>query len=410
MVAPSNRYTAAAPATGYLYQCRYALYLMLRDANEQPTLELSIEKFDDIAFERDGEPTELLQAKHHLGRPPDLSDASVDLWKTIRVWADTAASVNAATLFTIVTTATAAEGSAARLLRPGKGRDVAAALAILRRAAAGLRNAETKAGRDAFLSLASDRQLDLFKRVRVMDSSPNILQVGAEVRRQLFHAAPRGRTEALQSRLEGWWFGEVIRRLAGETTAPMSAVALGQALDDIRSGLERDSLPIDFKGKRPPDGREHDDFVYVKQLQLIDTSVRQLGWAKVDYYRAFAQRSRWLGDELIALDKLEDYDSELEEEWDRRRAKHEYDSALDTDGGAAAKSWGKDLYNSTQERCVSLQGCTEGYVSRGSYQMLADDRRVGWHPYYEKLLPEPPREDAAGAGNDAIPVPEAVSA
>jgi len=44
---------------GYLYQCRYALLAGLRASKSKPAMVLSIERFDDIAFE-DG--TDLKQA------------------------------------------------------------------------------------------------------------------------------------------------------------------------------------------------------------------------------------------------------------------------------------------------------------------------------------------------------------
>ena len=51
-----------------------------------PQLGISIEKFDDVAFEAQGEPTELIQTKHHIEKLGNLSDASTDLWKTLLIW------------------------------------------------------------------------------------------------------------------------------------------------------------------------------------------------------------------------------------------------------------------------------------------------------------------------------------
>ncbi len=56
-----NTHEASASAAGYLFQCRYALYAGLRAIPNAPQLEISIEKFDDVGFEVQGEPTELIQ-------------------------------------------------------------------------------------------------------------------------------------------------------------------------------------------------------------------------------------------------------------------------------------------------------------------------------------------------------------
>ena len=85
---PKNPHGASPSALGYLYQCRYALLEGLRAGRTTPQLLISVERFDDVAFEANGEPTALIQTKHHINRNGDLSDASVDLWKAIAIWLD----------------------------------------------------------------------------------------------------------------------------------------------------------------------------------------------------------------------------------------------------------------------------------------------------------------------------------
>ena len=78
-------YSAADSASGYLYQCRYALLAALRRQDVDPGLEVSIECFDDVAFSQSGAPFELLQAKHSL-KSKAMSDMATQLWKTIGIW------------------------------------------------------------------------------------------------------------------------------------------------------------------------------------------------------------------------------------------------------------------------------------------------------------------------------------
>ena len=70
---------------------------------------------------KNGAPLELLQTKHHLKKAGDLSDGSVDLWKTLRVWAEAVSdgpSLPRRTRFVLITTAKAPDGTAAAHLRP----------------------------------------------------------------------------------------------------------------------------------------------------------------------------------------------------------------------------------------------------------------------------------------------------
>src|SRR4051812_32987345 len=82
-----SKYSAAESMQGYLYQCRFALLLMLRRNRAPAGVRMSIERFDDIAFEDKGSPRELLQTKHRA-RAGSLTDLSEDLWKTLRIWCE----------------------------------------------------------------------------------------------------------------------------------------------------------------------------------------------------------------------------------------------------------------------------------------------------------------------------------
>ena len=141
---------AAGQMIGYLYQVRYAMLLLLE--SENPTFKISIEKFDDIAFEDGFSPVEMIQNKHH-GSAGSLTDRSVDLWKTIKVWLDQTKDkpdlLNNCR-FLIITTQTASEGSAASMLKK-ECRDENKAIQILKEVAEEHRNKELKTTYELFL-------------------------------------------------------------------------------------------------------------------------------------------------------------------------------------------------------------------------------------------------------------------
>jgi hypothetical protein len=80
----ANKFSAAGSMVGYLYQCREALLLALEETRSFPNLFVSVERFDDVAFEKEGTPQTQLQLKHHA-KAGNLTDASADLWKTLRI-------------------------------------------------------------------------------------------------------------------------------------------------------------------------------------------------------------------------------------------------------------------------------------------------------------------------------------
>ena len=113
----ASDFSAAPSALGYVYQFELALLGYL--GRTEPALAVSIELLDDVAFE--GEQTELLQSKLET-TPGSLTDASANLWKTLRVWADHNLA-NPAAVLILMTTGHAPEGSIAALLRDDGVRD-----------------------------------------------------------------------------------------------------------------------------------------------------------------------------------------------------------------------------------------------------------------------------------------------
>ena len=85
---PPNPFGASGSALGYLYQCRWALVTFLRRLAPGDTIDVAIEKLDDVSFEKNGTSIELIQTKHHVDTAANLTDNSPELWKSIRVWAE----------------------------------------------------------------------------------------------------------------------------------------------------------------------------------------------------------------------------------------------------------------------------------------------------------------------------------
>lgn len=114
--------------SGYLYQVRYALLLLLQKMEHEPDAVISLETRDDIVFEKNGDAKELLQLKHTVKATAGLSDRSSDLWKTLRIWSeDVLANPTSSARFILVTCGAVSSGSIAEMLKIGKNRDVAKA-------------------------------------------------------------------------------------------------------------------------------------------------------------------------------------------------------------------------------------------------------------------------------------------
>ena len=386
MATPENSHGAAGSALGYLYQCRYALFAGLRALTDTPELLISIEKFDDVGFESHGDPTELIQTKHHIERCGDLADGSVDLWKTIGIWlARVAHDIEAPfrTKFILVTTAHASSGSAASFVRV-RDRNEEAANKLLLEAATNSKNKRIEDICKKYCELPAQIRLGFLKSVMILDGSPNILDVREEIVRELRHAAPRDHIETLVERLEGWWFGVVIRAMCAATPEAIPVLAIEQRVDELREQFQRDALPVDFKTAVPSETviAELDKRPFVQQLRRIAIGSKRIEYAIRDYYRASEQRSRWAREDLLVDGELEHFEHELTEAWEPRHANiveeaeassPEHKVAL----GQRVFSWVE------QEASFPLRTVRERFLTHGSYHILANRLAVGWHPDFK---------------------------
>lgn len=385
-----NDFAAGDAALGYLYQSRYALLLMLK---ARPDSEMSIERFDDVAFEEAGEPIELIQTKHHLRTSGSLSDASRDLWTTLRAWSEQMAhgSLPPGELFlTVVTTGIAGTDSAASKLRPLESgpRDVEGALAILEQVATESENEANRSAYEALLNLGEEKRRELLSRIRVLDGSPSITDVREQIIERLTLLTRPQFLGPLVERIEGWWFDKVVRHLLGGSAEPITYAELHSQISDIQEQFHQDNLPIDFFDAIAPDEEElpQDQRVFVEQLRIVAVQHPRIKMAISDFYRAFEQRSRWIRDDLLFVGELDKYEKRLVEEWSRLFEVMKEDLGK-TPSEEVMTNEGRRLFNVVDQRHIPVRPrVVEPYVMRGSYHILANRLKVGWHPkFIEKL-------------------------
>ena len=385
-------HSAAQSTAGYLYQARLALAEALRYAYFDSGIEIAVEKFDDVSFEKDGNALELLQAKHHLKKSGDLTNSSVDLWKTLRVWAKAAKtdpSLPGRTRFALVTTAQAPTGSAASYLRPADAgsRNPAKAEAMLVEAAGASRNIALASAIAAFKALTPELRKALVAAIEIMDGAPLIGDMESLIDERLRMIAPRGKAGLAREQLEGWWWPRICTTLQADTPGTIPVLEVEQKLDDIRESLKRDALPLDMEHVEPPLEQlaTLDEMRFVCQLQSIGLSAIRLQFAKRDFYRASAQRSQWARRSLIFDGEVGRFDRTLIEEW-QPRFEQMCDGLAEGCHEAALREAGIKLYAWVEtDARFPLRTTISRFLNVGSYHILADDLRVGWHRDYETV-------------------------
>jgi hypothetical protein len=394
-----SRHSAAASAAGYLYQCQAALLELLRRGWEEPDLVLFLEKADDVEILA-GDAREALQIKHHAGAAGSVTDASVDLWRTIAVWLDTLPQLpmGEKAVFTLLTTAHAPEGSAASLLREraDDGRDEAAALGLLEAAATTSTNRETAAARGRFLQLPPNERMRLVQAAEVRDAQAPIGDFYAELERLLPHVFRREHRDDFLGALEGWWFRQ-CRRLLTERTTGITGRDLTNEINRLRDGYTADNLPAPLDPAELSDAElaTYAEEPFVQQLEWIAYSNPQIVAAIHDYHNAEAERSRWLRIGLLGIGDLESYERRLVDTW--RRAFLDMVRELEEQEGSesAKEQAGRALLQHlrTQDHVRVRERFSNEMITHGTLHELANRSRpareqIGWHPDFEERLEE----------------------
>ena len=385
-----SKFSAVDAALGYAYQTRCALLHSLRYARSGEEFQVGLETLDDVTFTIDGNAHELLQTKHHLGSKSSLTDAAVDLWKTIRVWVDawSSGAIDSTAKLFLLTTATASAGTAPAYLRADP-RDVMAAVDALTATASSSSNQENKAAYEAYLSLTPAERTALISQAYVLDASPNLTDLDTELQREVRWSVRKEDVGAFLERLEGWWFRRVLQQLT-KTGPLIESGEIESQMSDLREQFQREALPIDSDilemelnqsllascaGK-----------MFVYQIELVTTNARRIGFAIRDYFRAYEQRSRWIRRDLVLDMELHKYEKRLVEEWEMA-----YERIRDEIGTGATddvmKKAGLGLLSWAENALLPIRkNVTESFISRGSFHLLADATRVGWHPNFRERL------------------------
>lgn len=386
-----SNHQASEQMIGYLYQVRYALALLLD--NDNPDFQISIEKFDDVAFSQDGEPRVLMQLKHHVQKCGSLTDASTDLWRTLKVWIDMVSKspdILNETKFLIITTAIAPDDTASCYLKNDNNRDVDCAFEKLKAISERSENKEHKKFYYAFSKTDEKTIKKLLAQMYIIDKASNIIDVEKIFRKQIRYSCIPKYENQVCERIEGWWYKKAIIALCSDDPIFVTQSQVRSLIVSISQEYSDENLPIDIFdiGDFQESDLGADEKIFYEQLKLISIGNRRMQMALRDYYRAFKQRANWIRNDLLYINELDKYEERLIDEWEHSFATME-DNLADSTGVTEDEKIkeGRRLFSDIEKRDIRIRPkCQEAFVMRGSYHILANQLKVGWHKdFYERL-------------------------
>ena len=393
MASTFTDFSAKEPSLGYFYQIKYALLILLTHSKELDNPKVRIENLDDIEIE-DINTLQLLQTKLHIKNKANLTDASVDFWKTIRIWSEYINNGTIdldSTIFNLITTEEIPNSSILHKFKNNITLDseVAEVITVLDKIAIDSTNKTNEKAYIAYQNLSIENKKNLIKRIRILDNSIGITEINDKIKRELIFSTYPNTIDAFLEILEGWWFRKSIDNLTLNIDS-ISSSELQLKIANISDSFQADNLPNHFPVQLEITDEDVENLKernFLKQLELIKIKAnsKTLKLAISDFRRAFEQRSKWLRLHLLNPDEEEEYDLKLHDYWKNIfdiMSDEAENKSLDelTDLG---KGFYLEQFAKTCPQIKIREKFNQDYLTRGSYQILADSKKIGWHPNFK---------------------------
>jgi len=396
----SDSHSAIDTALGFYYQSLYGLLAIVKAVGDDATV--SLERLDDVEIIVDGRPL-LVQLKHSLSKKPAaVSLASVALWKTLKAWIDVLPKVSLDdTRFQLVTVAPLPPGSVLaplldesasragliKLLEAEAQRVVNEHAAAKKSGKSSLPHADRLSGCSAYLALPEVTREKLLSRARIQPAASDINKIQHDIANALTNFPPDQR-EAISKRLMEWWDLQIVYSFCAKRERFITRLEVLQRLLEMAGELARDELLADFQFEAPPDDHSPPSMI-AKQLQLVECTQSEIRSAQREEWKARSQRHKWIKDRADMAGRIHRYDEYLVQEWRDRHepmAEQHQSAREDEKRAAGLEIFRWSFRQAHQEVDPFARNWSASYYVRGSYQVLAVEQTVGWHPDYVTLL------------------------
>ncbi|MBS0355918.1 MAG: hypothetical protein JSR83_18690 [Proteobacteria bacterium] len=395
-------HSAVNAALGFYFQSLHGLLSILRASDDDAAV--CLERLDDVEILTNGKSL-LSQLKHSLSKKPAaVTLSSIALWKTLKAWIDVLPTVSLNdTSFQLVTVAPISPGNPLAVLLDHLSsrthllmllRDEAQRVVNEHQAAKEVKktplpHTERISCCAAYLELDDDIRAKLLSRITVHPSASNIKEISQDIAKELKNFPPESR-EAITEKLMEWWDLQIVYSFCDKRDRAISMLEVQQKVAEIVGELEREELLDYFQFATPPNDYTPPSMIS-RQLQLVGGTTREIQAAEREEWRARSQRHKWLNMRVDMAVRIHLYDQLLIETWGDK-----YGVMVETNEKATEdtkRASGLEIfrwsYNQAHAQVPPFApNWNTSYYVRGSYQVLAVEQEVGWHPDYRMLLAE----------------------
>lgn len=378
------KHAAAGPYLGFALQPVRLCYYLLSSPHDSS---VSLEYLDDVAVHYADGTLLLEQCKSALAHNP-ISDWSDDLWKTIANWLDAVETQKvdgSKTSFQLYVTPPKSSKISAAMHTAADAKTVEA---LVKQVKDKLKK-KTDAPRciahvQKFLDAADTLRLAVVGKTTVVATDADPLE---PLRKLLRSTVPEASLDVICASAIGQakeMADKCIRRKAP------ALLSVSDFLRNFHAFIQQNNMagylptftavPSEDATKALLTSRP----VFVRQLQLIEASEDQQLRAASDFMRTSGDKAKWAEQGLVFDGTLEDWENTLLRKHDAVRSEIQ-----DTYSEKPQEAQGRIVYS----RCAAMEvpldsRAVPGHFTHGSFNDLADRRKLGWHPEHQTLLNE----------------------
>ncbi|MFD0048904.1 ABC-three component system protein [Actinomycetes bacterium NPDC127524] len=403
----TNPHSADDSFLGYYYQGMYALVKLL-EADDYD--KVSIETEDDVYLE--GTEKKLFQLKHSIKAVGKLNEKNDGLWKTLRIWANIVKknAVDEKTYFIFVTPLRLEDSCSLKTLStPNSDRNevIDSLLLEAKRVAKARDEAHLKGdelpyktrwpGCKAFIDLTPEQKVELVNKITIHPNNFNIKDINIEIEKRVKNTIPLSFRKVLVERLIEWWDRRVVLGILKIEEREISKNELTQQIYNLFSSFHEESLPDDYSYRDDEVDIEEEIGVNMElQIDLVNGGDYRKRRAAIARWQARNQREKWIDDDILQSNDLNRLDKQLIKEWGDifYPMKHDLRDKCDDDlcrEGCDLLDWS---HKKAHTEIVPIRAnWKQPFLIQGSYQQLAEELKVGWHPKFEKKIKKAENEE-----------------
>jgi hypothetical protein len=380
-------HSAAGSLAGYEWQLQLALRALFR-MTEGGFVE--VETSDDVAIYREPGLFSTAQTKHSFVSHT-ITENSPEFWKTLRVWLNhmSGQTTGHAERLRLCSTGNVVAGSTLDILASPPGarsvqqiEDLAARIDQVANARGNVDLAECYR---QWSRAHADLQRQVLEKAEIEHGQAGLTASRAALSALIREKGFEVETIDLATRLVAGWFSMTVTERLRIAGCRVSVSELLDVLGEIRRVTPPFALASSYADASygNPGEQNRPMPTYLRQLVLVEAEDELKDAATLMFMRATDERRSWSENIPIARVILKEYDANLHNKWMMTRAMLLSPAPGDE---AEARRRGRRIHDA----CMDYHGALANtpalpHVAYGSYHILSNMRRLGWHPNWRDL-------------------------